>query len=97
MLAYQISMILRKPQISPENRKGKHEFSQVMQVFRIGIFQVTIVFKKHYKQCDQRNPATNVLAKVYQLYMVLYQCASILISHSQGIEDINCQCKYNNE
>ncbi len=33
-------------------------------------------------------PATNVLANVYQLYMVLYQCASILISHNQGIEDI---------
>ena len=42
-------------------------------------------------------PATNVLAKVYQLYMVLYQCASILISHSQGMDDSNGQCKYNNE
>src|SRR5450432_4377377 len=30
-------------------------------------------------------PATNVLAKVYQLYMVEYQCASILINHNQGI------------
>src|SRR5450631_337610 len=29
-------------------------------------------------------PATNVLAKVYQLYMVEYQCASILINHNQN-------------
>src|SRR5687767_12060328 len=33
-------------------------------------------------------PATKVLANVYQLYMVEYQCASILISHSQGTVDI---------
>ena len=38
-------------------------------------------------------PATNVLANVYQLYMVLYQCASILISHNQGIEDITVNAK----
>src|SRR5450755_979325 len=30
-------------------------------------------------------PPTNVLAKVYQLYMVEYQCASMLISHNQGM------------
>ena len=30
-------------------------------------------------------PDTKVLAKVYQLYMVLNQCASILISHSHGM------------
>src|SRR4030095_12575919 len=30
-------------------------------------------------------PATKVLANVYQLYMVEYQCASMLISHSQGM------------
>src|SRR5690606_3766291 len=29
-------------------------------------------------------PATNVEANVYQLYMVLYQCESILINHNQG-------------
>src|SRR6478752_2964271 len=33
-------------------------------------------------------PATKVEANVYQLYMVLYQCASILISHNQGVVDI---------
>ena len=30
---------------------------------------------------------------VYQLYMVLYQCASILISQSQGMEDITVKAK----
>ena len=38
-------------------------------------------------------PATKVLANVYQLYMVLYQCASILISQSQGIDDITVNAK----
>src|ERR1700694_1035313 len=32
-------------------------------------------------------PATKVLANVYQLYMVEYQCASRLMSHSHGMED----------
>src|SRR4051812_15115039 len=32
--------------------------------------------------------ATKEDAKVYQLYMVEYQCASRLISQSQGMEDI---------
>src|SRR5882672_5767709 len=38
-------------------------------------------------------PATNVLANVYQLYIVLYQCASILINHSQGMDDITVNAK----
>ena len=38
-------------------------------------------------------PATNELANVYQLYMVLYQCASILMSHSQGMDDITVNAK----
>ncbi len=41
MFAYQISMNWRKPEISPENGKCKHEFSQVMQVLFISVFQVT--------------------------------------------------------
>src|SRR6185312_933183 len=32
-------------------------------------------------------PDTNELPKVYQLYMVLYQCASILMSHSHGMRE----------
>ena len=32
-------------------------------------------------------PETNVLAKVYQLYMVEYQCAFKLINHSHGMDD----------
>src|SRR5829696_3358044 len=32
-------------------------------------------------------PATKDEAKVYQLYMVEYQCASILINHNHGIDD----------
>src|SRR3954468_11453412 len=44
-------------------------------------------------------PATNVLAKVYQLYMVENQCASMLISQSQGAVDItvNTNQTMNNE
>src|ERR1700692_1312411 len=38
-------------------------------------------------------PATKVLANVYQLYMVLYQCASILINHNHGIDDITVNAK----
>lgn len=38
-------------------------------------------------------PDTNVLANVYQLYMVLYQWASMLISHNQGMEDITVSAK----
>src|SRR6266513_3594377 len=37
--------------------------------------------------------ATKVLAKVYQLYMVLYQCESILINHNHGIDDITVNAK----
>src|SRR4028119_1153204 len=33
-------------------------------------------------------PATQVLANVYQLYMVEYQCASMLINHNHGTVDI---------
>src|SRR5688572_19651433 len=33
-------------------------------------------------------PATKELAKLYQLNMVEYQCASMLINHNQGMEDI---------
>src|SRR5215203_3301279 len=33
------------------------------------------------------NPETKVLAKVYQLYIVEYQCAFKLINHNQGMED----------
>ena len=32
-------------------------------------------------------PETKVLAKVYQLNMVLYQCASILMIQSHGMVD----------
>ena len=32
-------------------------------------------------------PDTKVLANVYQLYMVLNQCGSMLISHIHGIVD----------
>ena len=38
-------------------------------------------------------PATKVLANVYQLYMVEYQCASMLISHNQGMVDITVKRK----
>src|ERR1700730_16208599 len=38
-------------------------------------------------------PATKVLANVYQLYMVLYQCASTLINQSHGIEDMTVNAK----
>src|SRR5215510_970217 len=38
-------------------------------------------------------PATKVAANVYQLYIVLYQWASMLISHSQGIDDITVRAK----
>src|SRR2546423_14956512 len=38
-------------------------------------------------------PATKVLAKVYQLYIVEYQWALILISQSQGIDDITVKAK----
>ena len=41
-------------------------------------------------------PATNVLAHVYQLYIVEYQCASILISQSHGMVDITVRAKTNN-
>ena len=34
-----------------------------------------------------------VLAKVYQLYMVEYQCASILISHNQGTVEATVNAK----
>src|SRR5678809_304020 len=40
-------------------------------------------------------PDTNVLAKVYQLYIVLYQCASMLISHNHGIVDITVSANTN--
>src|SRR6476620_7490583 len=33
-------------------------------------------------------PDTHVLANVYQLYMVEYQCASMLISHNHGVVDM---------
>src|SRR5262245_23861226 len=39
-------------------------------------------------------PDTQLLANVYQLYMVLYQCASILISHSQGTVDITVNANH---
>ena len=39
------------------------------------------------------HPATNVLAQVYQLYMVEYHFASMLISHSHGIDDITVNPK----
>src|ERR1051326_2648727 len=38
-------------------------------------------------------PATNVLAQVYQLYMVEYHFASMLMSHSHGIDDITVNPK----
>src|SRR4030095_10904690 len=39
------------------------------------------------------NPDTKVLAKVYQLYMVENQCASILISQSQGMVEATVSAK----
>src|SRR4030095_2814621 len=36
---------------------------------------------------------TNVLAKVYQLYMVEYQCASMLINHNQGMVEPTVNAK----
>src|SRR5687768_3243131 len=39
-------------------------------------------------------PATNVLANVYQLYMVEYQCASMLINHNQGTVDITVKANH---
>src|SRR5678810_482858 len=44
---------------------------------------------------SNEQPATNVLAHVYQLYIVEYQCASILISQSQGMVDITVRAKTN--
>src|SRR5436190_8683962 len=44
-----------------------------------------LFFKNTRKIAIKDSPATKVLAKVYQLNMVLYQCASILIIHNHGI------------
>src|SRR5688572_8080133 len=38
-------------------------------------------------------PDTQVLAKVYQLYMVENQCASMLMSHSQGVVEPTLRAK----
>src|SRR5689334_2643885 len=38
---------------------------------------------------------TNVLAQVYQLYMVEYQCESMLINQSHGMVDITVNAKTN--
>ena len=45
-------------------------------------------FRNTTKRAIRAIPETNVLANVYQLYIVLYQWASMLISQSQGMEDI---------
>ena len=38
-------------------------------------------------------PATKVEANVYQLYIVEYQCASILINQNHGMDDITVKLK----
>ena len=40
-------------------------------------------------------PATNVLANVYQLYMVENQCALILISHNHGTVEATVNANQN--
>src|SRR5690606_7680801 len=47
--------VLREPQVSPEDRECKHELTQVMQVFLVGIFQVSLVFQVYHKKNDQSN------------------------------------------
>src|SRR5215218_8479971 len=46
-----------------------------------------LFFRKTTNNVISAIPATKVDAKVYQLYMVEYQCALMLMSHNQGIED----------
>ena len=94
MVAVPDQHVLGKPQITPENGKCKHEFSKIMKMFFIGIFQISIILQINIQtKLINATPDTNVLAKVYQLYMVLYQCASMLISHSHGIVDITVSAK----
>src|SRR3712207_3076548 len=50
-------------------------------------------FKKTTNRVMRAIPATKELAKVYQLYMVEYQCASRLISQSQGMDDSTVRAK----
>src|ERR1700709_12146 len=45
---------LVKPEIGPEDREGKLELTQVMQMLLVDIFQVTQVLQIHYEQGDQR-------------------------------------------
>ena len=63
-------------------------FPKVVNVFIIGVFQVAMVLQVNNKHSITDMPDTQVLAKVYQLYMVEYQWASMLISQSQGVVDI---------
>src|SRR5258706_6847084 len=37
--------ILREPEIRPENRKCKHEYSYIMQMFLVCILEVSFIFK----------------------------------------------------
>ena len=40
---------LGEPQVGPENRKGKHELTDIMQVLIIGVLQVVVIFQEHNK------------------------------------------------
>jgi hypothetical protein len=51
--------------------------------------------RKIINSAIKARPDTKVEAKVYQLYIVLYQCASILINQSQGMVDITVRAKTN--
>ena len=44
---------LVKPEIGPEDREGKLELTEVMQVLLVDIFQVSLVLQIHYEQGDQ--------------------------------------------
>lgn len=46
---------LVEPQISPEDRKGKLEFTQVMKVFFVDELQVTLIFEVDDEDGDQRH------------------------------------------
>src|SRR5688500_17258882 len=47
--------ILGEPEIRPEYREGKHEFSKIMNMFFVHEFQVAVVLEVHYEQGNQRH------------------------------------------
>ena len=52
------------------------------------------LFLRKYKYIEiNASPATKVLPNVYQLYMVEYHFASILMSHNQGMDDMTVNAK----